>query len=118
MPNREGDYRLALPTDYDDHFVVHRPLMPQPRVDSVSIRQTAQIIRRPIRVVPNPEEMVPLSHYIDKGNTLASIAQQYGCTVNDLVNWNSLYESTIRYGDELTVYVPKQAYERATLVRR
>ena len=118
LPEREKDYRLALPADYDTGWVAHHPLMPGPRIDSTCIRQTAQIIRRPIRVVPNLEEMVPLAHYIDKGNTLASIAQQYGCTVDDLVNWNSLYEPTIRYGDELTVYVPRPGYEEATLVQR
>ena len=118
LPKRKEDYRLALPVDYDTRLIAHRPPMPQAHVDSVCVRQTAQIIRRPIRVVPNPETMVPLAHYIDQGNTLASIADQYGCTVDDLVNWNSLYESTIRYGDELTVYVPRQGYEGATLVQR
>ena len=118
LPLQEEDYRLALPVDYDTLLVAHQPLMSPPRIDSTCIRQTAQIIHRPIRVVPNPEEMMPLAHYINKGNTLASIAAQYGCTVDDLVNWNSLYESTIRYGDELTVYVPRQGYEEATLVRR
>ena len=92
--------------------------MPPAWADSACTWQMAQVIRRPVRIVPNPEEMVPLAHYIDQGNTLASIADQYGCTVDDLVNWNSLYESTIRYGDELTVYVPRQGYDQATLVRR
>ena len=118
LPDQEKDYLLALPTDYRPQRVPYRPALSQARVDSSCIRQTAQIIRRPVRVVPNPEKMVALAHYIDRGNTLASIAQQYGCTVDDLINWNSLYESTIRYGDELTVYVPRPEYEEATLVQR
>ena len=118
LPAREDDYTLLVPTDLISSEAFRHPEVFFPRIDSLSIRQMAQIIRRPIRVVPNPELMVPVAHYIDKGNTLAGIAQQYGCTVDDLVNWNSLYESTIRYGDELTVYVPRQGYEAGTLVRR
>ena len=118
LPEREEKYALLLPNNSSIPSMTQPLPVAEPRVDSMHIRQTAQIIRRPIRVVPNPEEMVPLAHYIDKGHTLAGIAQQYGCTVDDLVNWNSLYESTIRYGEELTVYVPRQAYEGGTLVRR
>ena len=118
LPERALSYPLALPVNYDDRRIAHRPPTPPARADSLCIWEVAQIIRRPVRIVPNPEKMVPLAHYIDKGNTLATIADQYGCTVDDLVNWNSLYESTIRYGDELTVYVPRQEYEEATFVQR
>lgn len=118
LPERDQDYQLALPTDYRPQRTMYRPLATCPRVDSTLIRQTAHIIHRPTRVVPDPDEMVPLAHHIDKGHTLASIAQQYGCSVDDLIGWNSLYESTIRYGEELTVYVPRQGYEEATLARR
>lgn len=118
LPAQEDDYTLLVPTNLISSEAVRHHEVFFPWADSMSIRQTAQIIRRPVRVVPNPELMVPVAHYIDKGNTLASIAQQYDCTVDDLINWNSLYESTIRYGDELTVYVPRQAFEDGTLVRR
>ena len=118
LPPREKEYSLALPVDYDKQPKAYHPLVICSRVDSALVWQTAQVIHRPARVVRDPDEMIPLAHYIDKGHTLASIANQYGCTVNDLMSWNSLYESTIRYGEELTVYVPRQAYEEATLARR
>ena len=118
LPGRAQEYALALPATATRQFVAHRPPAPSARFDSASTRECAQIIRRPMRVVPNPETMVPLAHYIEKGHTLGSIAQQYQCTVEDLIAWNSLYEPIIRYGDELTVYVPRQEHEKATLVRR
>ena len=93
------------------------PILAAP-TDSAQVRQVAQVIRRPERVVPSPERMAPKIHYIEKGHTLAGIAQQYGCTVNDLVHWNSLYDATIWSGDELIVYVPRLVPEEGTIVRR
>ncbi len=87
-------------------------------VDSAQVRQLARVVRRPDRVVPNPERMEPIVHFIERGNTLAGIAQQYGCTVDDLVHWNSLYDATIWSGDELIVYVPRLVPEKGTVVRR
>ncbi len=91
---------------------------PSAMMDSARVRQLAQVLRRPVRVVPNPERMVPVVHYIEKGNTLAGIAEQYGCTVSDLVHWNGLYDVTIWSGDELLVYVPRVMPEEKTVVRR
>ena len=109
-------YPLAIPSK---HKTVSRGL-PGAKVSGNAslVRQTARVVRRPLRVVPNPERMVPVVHFIEKGNSLASIAQQYECTVSDLVQWNSLYDSTIWAGDELIVYVPRVAQDLPTLVRR
>jgi membrane-bound lytic murein transglycosylase D len=93
-------------------------LPPATPVDSALVRQVAQVVRRAERVVPNPERMAPVVHLIEKGNTLASIAQQYDCTVHDLVHWNGLYDATIWSGDELVVYVPRLVPEQGAIVRR
>ena len=44
-----------------------------------------------------------LDHKVRKGDTLFSIARQYGVTVTDLRQWNSLRDNGIRIGQELRV---------------
>ena len=117
LPLREEPYPVALPGNQvvaNNHYRVVSPIIN----DSLRVRQAAQVVRRPNRVVPNPERMVPLVHRIEQGNTLAGIAREYGCTVDDLVQWNSLYESIIWSGDDLIVYVPRSAVAGEALVRR
>ncbi len=116
VPLHATTYPLAIPSNN----MAMPPSLPTPVVlsDSVLVRQTAQVISRPTRVVPNPERMAPMVHFIERGNSLASIAQQYDCTISDLVQWNSLYDLTIWSGDELIVYVPRVALDSVTLVRR
>ncbi|HHB93079.1 MAG TPA: LysM peptidoglycan-binding domain-containing protein, partial [Thioploca sp.] len=45
-------------------------------------------------VVPNPKQLAPVSgkthHIVAAGDTMYSIARQYGLKVKDLANWNSL----------------------------
>ncbi len=115
---QDEQYALALPANKPARWVTHNQPMPPARIDSSYTWEVAQIIRRPLRVVPNPEKMISLVHLIESGHTLGSIAEQYNCTVDDLVKWNSLYEPIIRSGDELTVYVPRQQFGEATFVRR
>ena len=45
-----------------------------------------------------------MRHRIRPGDTLASIAAQYGTTVRDLQTWNGLRGSRIAAGDVLTIY--------------
>ncbi len=132
VPSQPTAYPLAIPTmdtaavDTDamntaavDTDAKSYALLPSAApVDSALVRQVAQVVRRPKRVVPNPERMVPMVHHIEKGHTLAGIARQYGCTVDDLAHWNSLYDATIWSGDELIVYVPRSVPEEGAIVRR
>ena len=122
VPNQPTTYPLAIPTmDIAPMDIAAKNSALSIRAtpaDSAKVRKMAQVIRRPERIVPNPERMVPVVHSIEKGNTLAGIAQQYGCTVDDLVHWNSLYDATIWSGDELIVYVHRSEPEEGTIVRR
>ncbi len=47
-------------------------------------------------------------HHIRSGEHLASIANKYNCSVNDLKKWNNLHSSHLKAGSYLTVYVKGQ----------
>lgn len=117
VPLQPTAYPLAIPARSLAAIPPSPPFWAAP-IDSAQVRQVAQVIRRPERVVPNPERMVAMVHFIERGNTLAGIAQEYGCTVSDLVQWNSLYDANIWSGDELIIYVPRLTPEEGTIVRR
>lgn len=117
VPPQVTTYPLAIPAQTLT-TLFPSPSSPVTVTDSALVRQMARVVHRPERVVPNPERMVPVVHFIEKGSTLAGIAQQYGCSVDDLAQWNGLYDATIWSGDELIVYVPRLSPEESTIVRR
>ena len=119
LPEGKAAYPVVMP-QYLTRPRRYAPPCPPPAVSNTgAIRQIAQVIRKPYRVVPHPKKMSPLTHRIQPGNSLASIAQEYNCTVEDIIQWNGLYETTIRSGDALIVYVPRGSDEKyPTLVSR
>ena len=46
----------------------------------------------------------PLSHRVQRGDTLSEIADQYNVTVSQLRQWNNIRGSNIRIGQRLTIY--------------
>ncbi len=52
-----------------------------------------------------PDEVIgnELYHYVHKGETLYAIAAKFNITINELKNWNSLIENTIKIGQRLQV---------------
>lgn len=66
--------------------------------------------------VPVPEGNIPGDYTIytvRKGDTLYSIANQYGTTVNDLINFNQLTSSGLAIGQQLLI--PKSITEEETI---
>jgi membrane-bound lytic murein transglycosylase D len=54
--------------------------------------------------VPAPVHQTRVSYRVKRGDTLVSIASQYGTTVRELRNWNRLHGSQIVAGARLTIY--------------
>ncbi|MBX5439445.1 MAG: LysM peptidoglycan-binding domain-containing protein [Thermoflavifilum sp.] len=50
----------------------------------------------------------PLYHQVQKGETLYSIARRYGVSVQQLMQWNQLHDTTIRIGQRLVLYLPQR----------
>jgi membrane-bound lytic murein transglycosylase D len=51
-----------------------------------------------------PAEERRVVHRVKSGDTLSSIARQYGTTVAQLKKWNSLRSNTLRVGQRLTIW--------------
>ena len=46
-----------------------------------------------------------LTYYVVKsGDNLGLIAEQFNCRVNDIMDWNNLYNHRIRQGQKLAIY--------------
>lgn len=60
-----------------------------------------------------PQGFVPVNYRVKKGDSLLGIADMFSSRVSDVRNWNNIpYTSSIRVGQQLTIYVPedKQNY--------
>jgi len=69
----------------------------------------------------NPMEyvtkLVKQIHIVKRGERMASIADEYDCTVSDIKHWNKIKSSKVFKGQRLVVYVPtKQKIETHAVV--
>jgi LysM repeat protein len=80
------------------------------RVDNTPLKDTA-----PATPSPKAAEHKPTSHVVKKGDTLFSIAKQFGVSPDDLRAWNKLSpKSTITVGSSLIVSKPIQEIKTST----
>lgn len=106
--------QASLPLSLED-FAGEAPLKPTTgKTDT--IRQ-AQPSKRPVPVKPLPDKSVsapqvkpsaakPVSHTVARGDSLSSIAQQYGITLENLKSWNALTADTAVLGTRLRLVAP------------
>ena len=52
-----------------------------------------------------------LYYTVKSGDNLGLISEWYDCTVQQIRNWNGMYGNTIRVGQKLSIYVPKEKYD-------
>jgi membrane-bound lytic murein transglycosylase D len=65
------------------------------------------------RMPAEAKDKTQVSYRVKRGDTLGHIAEWYGCRAADLRNWNDIpYGRPIRFGEELTVWVPKNQVSR------
>ena len=79
----------------------------------IPIEQSATARQRGGVAVASRTETAPkrgtrISYRIKPGDTLSTIATQYGTTVRDLRTWNRLRGSSIAAGDTLTIYTHRK----------
>jgi LysM repeat protein len=58
-----------------------------------------------------PSGLVPITHRVRPGEFLSRIAARYGVTQGQIMEWNALDDPNIRYGIDLTIYVPEGTVE-------
>ncbi len=61
---------------------------------------------------PDLSNKTKLVYTVKSGDNLSYIAEWYDCKVSDLKWWNNIRGTTIRVGQKLTVYVPKDQLAR------
>lgn len=57
--------------------------------------------------VPQPAGTERVLHAVRRGENLIAIARQYRVYVDDVMAWNGLNSSEIRFGQRLSIYVPR-----------
>jgi membrane-bound lytic murein transglycosylase D len=61
----------------------------------------ARSIRPPAQISGQSTAEGRATHVVKRGETIASIAEQYGCTSGDIMRWNRLTSSKVRRGTRL-----------------
>ena len=61
--------------------------------------------------VPQPSGTERILHTIQQGESLITIARRYRIYVDDLMAWNGLTDSEIRFGQRLILYLPEDDHE-------
>lgn len=99
-----------FPTDYDyEEATLGRPEAFKNNAKHQSRTTTAAPVSAAVTPAPAPAaentETYIFYHEAKDGETLASIAKQYGVSVGDIIKWNKLSESTIRRGQKLKLLI-------------
>nr|WKN37776.1 transglycosylase SLT domain-containing protein [Tunicatimonas sp. TK19036] len=107
IPFRKEGYVLVLPTDKVAQFEkVRKAWVTVPNYAS-AVALTAKITKKKARVVPNSPNLTKIEYTVRPGNTLGGIASRFGCSVQEVQDWNGKRDNVIRVGEELLLYVPK-----------
>ena len=73
-----------------------------------------------VLIVSEPQKKVKekkgnkITHKVISGETLSSIADDYGVTIDDIKEWNSLKSDIIKVGESLTIYSKNTVKEKST----
>jgi len=111
IPARDKPYSLRLPMEQTFRFIEKENLVYHYK-DSVffnpeKITITPTSSDSKYRDDPPPENYAKLVYTVKSGDNLGFIAEWYHVRLSDLKYWNNLRNNTIRAGQKLTVYVPK-----------
>ena len=110
IPGATGPYPICLPTDKMEIFITHQ--------DSIYARSQDSLSRRPMTVEPRKTKGQRAKeskggrsgkggsgryHTVKRGETLSSVARQYGLSISQLKKLNGLKRDQINVGQRLRV---------------
>jgi membrane-bound lytic murein transglycosylase D len=87
---------LIIPIDPRRVSMTSRRPNPQPTAPPATLKAEAA------------DSSVKISYRIKRGDTLSSIAEQYGTTVERIKSWNGLRDARITAGGRLTIYTTRK----------
>jgi membrane-bound lytic murein transglycosylase D len=97
IPYIEGkNYTLRLPLDVLGTFVSNEDLV------YAYIKEKAEENKKPLPEFYAQDQQI--TYRVKSGDFLGKIANQYGVTVNNIKNWNSLRSNNLRIGQRLVIY--------------
>lgn len=111
VPVSAGGYPLKLPVTKVGQFETLKDSffknMPDPEKE---LLEQSQITAEYSKLTPAGGSKAKLHYTVKSGDNLGYIAEWFDCTPQQIRNWNGMYGSTIRAGQKLTIYVPKDLY--------
>ena len=99
IPSSSNGNYLILPSDKIGVFNGHARLP-----DSGH----SKMIAGSMRTMPSDDNHVTIRYTITSGDNLASLADAYLCSEQDLVHWNSLINTRLYPGQQIVIYYPKR----------
>ena len=86
-----------------ENQIVKIPSTSELAVITTSVSETARIdSSSSIKKIDRSSQM-PINHKVIKNQTLYSITKKYGCSTDDIIQWNNLQNDDIKAGQELIV---------------
>jgi membrane-bound lytic murein transglycosylase D len=109
IPGNEKSYTLKLPTKYINAYIDNESKIAQYKASVYNPKTMAA----PTAYTPSiPSGKTRITHNVQSGENLGSIANRYGVSVSNLRNWNNLQSNRIYAGKKLSVYVsPSKAQQ-------
>lgn len=96
--NNENTYFLRIPTAYVADYINNE--------EALYAYKTQKGLEREKMLAQIKEiQDRTITHVVRNGETLASIAKKYHCSVSDLKKWNGMRKGNVRHNQELLVYV-------------
>jgi membrane-bound lytic murein transglycosylase D len=92
-------YPLRIPAERMDYFADNYEAIVKPGKGNTQVRYVAELTRPSRRVAIT-------THKVRSGESLSTIAQKYGISVNNLKKWNNLRSDHIQAGKNLKVTAP------------
>jgi membrane-bound lytic murein transglycosylase D len=114
IPARNGQsFPLTLPLEYVTKFIDKQDSILKYR-DSIYFNQK-ELFKSPNYAsfkgnTTKPSGNFALVYYtVKSGESLGIISEWFDCRINDLMDWNDIYNYRIRAGQKLQIYVPRKS---------
>ncbi len=110
VPYSTAPYRVRLPRKAAE-FVAQYP-------DTIySEKETPRNSTAMLSMAPGyvPANSKVVYHTVRQGQTLGHIAEYYGCSVYNLMDWNNKASTFINIGEVIRVYLPQRAQAKAPM---
>jgi membrane-bound lytic murein transglycosylase D len=114
IPAKNGQsFPLTIPLEYTTKFIDKQDTILSYK-NSVYFDQK-ELFKSPNYATYNGNTAKPSANFatvyyvVKSGESLGIIADWFDCRINDLMDWNNIYNYRIREGQKLLIYVPKKS---------